>query len=226
MPRDFPRSNYESFYGLVIAKAVREKVTEDWKRQFIGAWKAVAYRFRACDKHQRQFNRSISRNGSAPREMEAYYQDHEFFCAFAAGLASLESLYYGLFACGALIMPSTFPFTLPSDYQKARPEATVKGFNKAFTGERITASLSTVWQSPERADWELIRNVLVHRVIPGRIIYMSTSGAPPPPPNEFVVGSRNIPIDVSTIGTRSQWLAASLNAILTEAVGPFSRYLS
>ena len=61
LPSDFPRNPDLSFFRRVETRAQQDGYPDDWQGHFIGSWKAVAYRFKACDQHSRSFTRSIEK---------------------------------------------------------------------------------------------------------------------------------------------------------------------
>ncbi len=215
MPADFPTAVYRSVYDHVVAKATTDKYPDEWMQQFIGSALAVAYRFRACTRHDAAFARSILAAGRTPDEYDRFTQDQELFNFFVTGLASLESLYFYLHAIGAQLAPSDFPFVTDADYRKIDLLKTTDRYTRAFPGA-LSDELRHVCASQERKDWEYARNVLVHRIASGgRVIHLWTQ--PPTEPDLIRIGSYKIPLTIHVTKSRRAWLAASLSEILTKA---------
>lgn len=215
MPADFPTGEYRAVYDRVIARATTDKYPDEWAQQFIGAALAIAYRFRACARHDAAFTRSVLIAGRTPDEYDRYAQDQELFNFFVTGFASLESLYFYLHAIGARLAPSDFPFLSDSDYRKVDLQRTVDRFKRAFPGT-LCDELLRAYTSQERQDWEYARNVLIHRVASGgRVIYLWTQ--PPTEPDAIRVGTHRVPITSHATKSRRAWLAASLKDILAQA---------
>jgi hypothetical protein len=218
LPGDFPRSPYLSFYWRVQARAQQDGYPDEWQGHFIGSWKAIAYRFRACEWHCRAFTRSVQRFGSAPLESHQYRQDADLFGFFMNGLAALESLYYCLFAMGSRLSPPDFPFATDADFRKVNPTNVAPAFARAYPGDALTIALLRVLATPGFKEWTEVRNVLAHRVAPGRTIYGGNVPAMIPP-DELRVGALRIPITDQTTASRRAWLASSLADILAQADG-------
>ena len=168
MPKDFEATAYESVHARINANQNTESDT--WQ-QYAGAWNAVAYRFLSVTESDKMFTKSIKRYGDAPKQPERYYQERELFSFFVNGLATIESLCYGLFAIGSMLNPQEFPTNTAKDLRLISPERTAGQFAKAFQGEGITFALQHLIATQEFRDWKEIRNVLAHRTSPGRLIY-------------------------------------------------------
>lgn len=223
LPSDFPRAPFLSFYWRVQAKAQRDGYPDEWQGHFIGSWKATAYRFRACESHCRAFTRSMAAFGSAPLESEQYRQDTDLFGFFVNGLSALESLYYCLFAVGSRLSPTDFPFVTDKDLRRVEPTSVVSAFGTAYRSDALTVALQRVLAMPEYAEWKEVRNVLAHRVVPGRTIYIGNVPARMPP-HELRVSGLRIPLTDQTTATRRAWLAPILTDVLLQADGFAARY--
>lgn len=214
MPTDFPTAIYRSVYDHVSTRASADKYPEEWLQQYIGSALAVAYRFRACAKHSEAFVKSILDAGRTPDEHDRFTQDQELFNFFVTGFASLESLYYNLYAIAARLAPSDFPFATDSDYRHIDLLKAVNRFKRAFPGN-LTDKLVHIQSSSQREEWEYARNVLIHRVASGgRVIFLWADT--PQQPDEIRIGNRKLPLTVDAIRERRAWLAASLSDILTQ----------
>lgn len=217
LPLDFPRSPYHSFYGRVQARAQADGYPNEWQVHFIGSWKAIAYRFRACEQHCRDFTHSVATVGGAPPESHQYRQDADLFGFFVNGLAALESLYYCLFAVGSRLSPAGFPFTTDRHIRKVKPASVASAFAKDYPGDALTEALHRVLATSAFQEWTEMRNVLAHRIVPGRIIYGGSVSATIPPPALRVSALLCIPITDETTSTRRAWLASTLTDVLTQS---------
>ena len=212
MPQDFEVVSYEAVHSRAVAR--KEACPESYD-QFAGAWRAVAYRFRSCTEHDLAFTESIRRAGDAPPSPERHIQERELFCFFVAGLAVIESFYYGMFAIASMLDSANFPVATPSDLRSISPRKTVERFGECFREETLTVALKRIIDDDVYREWKEIRNILTHRTVPGRIIYASVGSAKrPPPPAQWKIG---IQLDESTTGARREWLAQTVNALLREA---------
>ena len=211
MPKDFDVEPYEAIHLRVSASS---KVYPDSWAQYAGAWNAVAYRFLSCADHDRTFTESIQRAGDAPAQPERYIQERELFGFFVTGLAAIESLCYGLFAIASMLDSQNFPIKTPSDMKSITPKKTAKQFKEAFPRESITTALNKIVTAQEFREWKEIRNILAHRVAPGRVIYLSTKGS-----SRAALWETGIQLDKNTTASRREWLARTMNALLREADG-------
>lgn len=207
---DFPDSSYESTRNQVASKLQNPSHLLD---QFLGAWNAVLYRFLACAEHDDQFIVSIQRAGNSPQTVERYNQERELFNFFVNGLATIESLCYGLFAIGSALDVAKFPITSTEDMQAINPQKTAKQFQAAYPSEKLSVAIKAVVDSNEYKEWKDIRNVLAHRSAPGRIFHASSGGRG----DDTFWKLNNVRIDENTTATRRVWLASSVGKVLSEA---------
>ena len=208
----------------------------DWPRlhsfecdHFYSAWVAMAFRFRACADHHRNFAAVFQRTRGASQDMNLLYQeDDALFGFFMKGLSALESFYYSLYALGALIStpiqtpgvpPSDrFPWLDPNEPKKLRkitPEGTRDTFKKSFPGQPITEHLERLIDDPHYQAWCDIRNVLAHRAATaGRIVYLGPLKDGP----SFSVTpwAFDIPLDAMMTASRYDWLRETINSGVEE----------
>lgn len=207
MPLDFPSDTYNEV-GLRIGNL--DRLDGDPRREFVGAWLAVAYRSIACVEYSSDFTELMQLSGGNPSFQEQYLQEKYLFNFFINGLSVLESTCYSLFAMGALIKPSGFPFTTPEEKRKVFPKNTKKRYCENFAGENITNLIAELVSSTEYIDWQDTRNILAHRVVPGRIISASTTNM-----NNPDVWRNGITLDTNTTTSRLFWLTNQLTSLIT-----------
>lgn len=212
MPEDFAVEAYEAIYCRVVKKIGTQSNSYD---EFASAWNAVAYRFLSCTEYNKTFTESIQKSGNAPPHQERYVQERALFGFFLNGLATIESLCYGLFAIGSILLVQYFPFTIPEDKRRVSPEETTLRFKAAFPKDDITAILRDMTNSKGYRDWKNVRNVLTHRSAPGRHIY---KGGDRDGEVDWVHGNQ---IDENTTVTRRKWLAKTSSDLL-EATDVFT----
>ena len=162
MPDDFPSNSYEAIHTLVTAR--KDTYPDAW-REYAGAWNAVAYRFLSCARHDEAFTDTVRRFGTSPPPPQGFTQEDELFGFFVTGLAAIESLCYGLYFVGAMTDGTNFPAV---DLRGIEPAKTVAQFSGAFPNENITTALVQLKDDKDFKDWKEIRNILGHRVSPGR----------------------------------------------------------
>src|SRR3989442_15988282 len=107
MPADFPVEPYQALHARITQKM---SFQTDTGKQFAGAWNAVAYRFIATAEDDEAFSQSVRAYGGAPSPKQRYEQERCLFGFFTAGLATLESFCYGLFAVASIVDPTNFLF--------------------------------------------------------------------------------------------------------------------
>lgn len=167
----------------------------------------------ACKDYSHLFAESIKSHGDAPPPPERYTQERALFGFFINGIAVLESTYYGCNAIGALLLPAAFPLSTDAERRQATPENTRDRFEKEFPHEDLTKAMKVVLNDPQHSEWREIRNILAHRVAPGRVIYGSTSSGAPP----AIWKLKNIQIKLEVTGHREQWLTESLTRLIVSA---------
>lgn len=217
MPADFAVVPYEA-----VSKRIESRNTNDpaWV-EYAGAWNAVRYRFHACVTHEEAFTRSIKQAGDAPPQPERYVQERELFNFFVNGLATIESLCYGLYTLGAIVDGASFPMQKP---YAITPQSTRKKFAARFPGEAVAGALARLVDDPQFIAWNNIRNVLAHRSAPGRTIFASVGSVPTDPtPAEWK--GMNMVLDPQALAARREWLAATIRDLLIDADAFTSRHL-
>ena len=205
MPADFPVAAYESAYWLVDSR--RQTAPPETWGQYRDAWKALSYHFLSCANHDEAYTASVSKHGDGPPHPERYVQEHHLFGFFYTGLAVLEALHYGLFAMGALIRPQEFPMVTDEDMRAIKPAKTCATFSTIFPGEALTLKLGALKDDQEWKTWNDTRNVLSHRMIPGRA-FSDQGGA---------LWLNGIAINNKTTSSRRAWLIQHLSQILESA---------
>jgi hypothetical protein len=209
MPSDFPGLTYEAVYWLVDSKRPTSP-PEIWG-QYRDAWKALSYHFLSCAGHDEAYTASVQHHGDAPQHPERYKQEHHLFGFFYTGLAALEALHYGLFAMGALIRPQEFPMITPGNRRAVDPKKTFATFSTIFPGEALTHQLRTLKDDPQWTTWNDTRNVLSHRMIPGRA-FSDPGGA-----LWRIENGIEIAIDGRTTASQREWLVQHLSQIFESA---------
>jgi hypothetical protein len=143
-------------------------------------------------------------------------QQEALFIFFVAGCATVESFSYALFALGAMLRPTDFPMSIPSQRRGITPGLTQTKFATHFGGTPVEAALSTLVADLTYKKWRRIRNVLAHRIAPARQRFVtiheglqsSNVGPANPDPVWQIVGG--IPLNDQTTSDRRAWLAKRL----------------
>jgi hypothetical protein len=158
MPSDFNVAAYEAVHQRVSANSHRNQ--DAWE-QYAGAWNGVAYRFLACAESDIAFTTSIRQAGDTPPPLERYLQERELFNFFVTGLASIESLCFGLSAIGSMLAPAKFPMKTLNHLKNIYPKSTATRFASVFSGEPLSATLQHFTATPEFQYLNDIRNSAV-----------------------------------------------------------------
>ena len=209
-PPDFAVAEYEAIHQRVSAKS---KPNMGAWEQYTGAWNGLAHRFRTCAESDEAFTASIRQAGDAPPPSERYIQERELFSFFVAGLSSVESLCFALFAIGAMLRPNDFPMGTPKELRAISPESTARTFGSLYPGDAFTSALQQLTRSQEFRDWKEIRNILAHRAAPGRIIFAGITSN-----QQAAQWKVGISLDLNTTSSRRQWLSGQLTAVLRAVV--------
>src|SRR3712207_3499862 len=209
VPPDFAVAPYNAIHARITAKIPTNHIA--WSH-YAGGWNALAYRFRACAEHATAFTMSIRRAGKAPSPNERYVQERELFGFFVTGLSAIESCCYSLFALGAMLNLQAFPLIELRQLKAITPHKTTEQFSTVFPNEAITTTLAGMRRDVTYVEWWTIRNVLAHRLVPGR---QFTQSFPPQPLDEQVLWKDEaIPINIATTRTRRAWLATTIRHLL------------
>jgi hypothetical protein len=216
MPTDFPSGPFNTIQDHLRSRSVPSEL----RVEFAGGWNGLRYRFLTCTEHDEAFTGSIVCHGDAPPHPERYRQDRELFGFFVTGLAAIQCLCYSLFAVSAMLEPSAFPMTSEDALKKIEPERTAKSYNKGatFRTDPLADALMALVDDQAYKDWRNARNILAHRINPGRHIYAS---AGEDPGRCLDSSSRwkldHIILDRNTTAQRRLWLANRLADTLNAA---------
>ena len=175
--------------------------------QYRDAWKALSYHFLSCASHDEAYTASVTQHGDGPQQPERYVQEHHLFGFFYTGLATLEALHYGLFAMGALIKPQQLPMATEKNRRDIMPKYTFETFSTSFPAEALSFKLGALQDDQEWTTWNDTRNILSHRMIPGRAFGLSNVGL------GEAIWLNGIKIDRGTTLSRREWLGRHLSEI-------------
>jgi hypothetical protein len=142
---------------------------EFWS-DFAGGWLALAYRWRACFDANDAFVASVREHGETPTEGARYQQERLLYEFFISGLSVFESYAYALHAICSVLDASSFPLTSDAHRRAVSPAKLGSRLKASYPKEKLTITLGSVLDSAEYQRWSSLRNVLAHRVQPGRTI--------------------------------------------------------
>jgi len=207
MPDDFPVAAYESVHRSVEPRAT--KFPEIYE-QFGGAWNAVSYRFFAVAEYSAILSKSLAVRTST-RVAGRCEQERDLFGFFNSGFSVLESAFYGLFALGAFVVPAAFPINTPKDQQRISPSSTFDALRKTFAKEPIVTVTSTILSDTAYLEWREVRNILTHRAVPGRTVFLGIGGDDELPDQWKI---KNIPLNAQMTELRRNELSRLITELL------------
>jgi hypothetical protein len=205
MPKDFPQKLYEEIHSHCQPRMTPEPPNGERWNEYMAAWNAVAYRFRAVADHDEAFVLALFPDTHENR----YKQEKELFGFFVSGLSVLESFSYGLYFLASLVASQHFPI---QKRQEITLKVTGQCFDRAFPKKPITLCLHSLLNEVTYLEWKRIRNTLAHRCAPGRNIPFGGSSS-----QDDIWKLENIPLNRNITATRRRWLAVVLSNLLDEA---------
>jgi hypothetical protein len=137
------------------------------------AWNAIPYRFLSLADDSDRYTAAIQGSDTSHQR---YIQERHLFGFFTNGVSLFESFFYAMFAIGGLICPADFSLTTDADKRKITPSNTRKLYEIAFKGDGILSAFDSVLDDDKYQQWKDIRNILSHRMAPGRQVFMTNAG--------------------------------------------------
>lgn len=212
---DFPSKSYTDIFVIVdrFIKATQPELQtvvssiNPWT-EFTGGWNAVSARFEGCTDASEAYTKLVIEAGNSPAVPMRYTQDNELFIFFFAGFAVLDSLAYSLFSLGNMLASPEFPMNTEDDLKSITFAFTAKRFSTHYPREDLSAKLNALLATAKYEEWKNVRNILAHRVAPGRNFYM---GGDKNGLTEWTIG---VAIDDNTTQSRRIWLCRQLVELL------------
>jgi hypothetical protein len=124
---------------------------------------------------------SLSEAGPNPPPVDRYRQDQALADFFGNAFSAFESTFFALYSIGVFISPIHFSLATPKDQQRVAPAQTLAAFRTAFPTDPIVQDLETLLGEPTFKEMREIRNVVVHRSMPGRRMYVGLVQDDAPP---------------------------------------------
>jgi hypothetical protein len=163
-PADFPHQQHSNVLALVSAACAGQSERAAAGNEFAAAWSGVLYRFCAFDAHFVSLSRALAQvHAATPQAM--YELERDLFGVFTNGVATLESIAYGVFALGALVRPETFPLETPTDRRNATVGSALRLYSERFHDEDVTRVLFWWYNSREYGWWKDTRNLLAQQTV-------------------------------------------------------------
>jgi len=200
LPPDFPQDKYKKIYTKVLHYKDNFQLQ---CQQFSGGWRSLVYRYLACTKHSDDYINIIKKDRISPSHFLRYEQERELFNFFTNGLSAIETLGYMLYMICSIDNSNDFKVTTKEDLKDIVLNDTVSKLKKFYSVENITKELEKLINYQEYKDWVEVRNVLMHRETPGRIIMASTRKAEK---ERSDLWFKDIAINTQTTVCRLNWL--------------------
>lgn len=213
LPVDFPTDLLETEYRrlLDLFQPPRE-IRSHWAMAF----KAVAYRFRAAAEYDGLFQELIAKHGVAPAVDIDYGHDKALFGFFVSGLSSIEAFYYAAHVLAAAIDSEAFRTDVRS-LGLIKPSTVVRDFEDRWSDLQLTCALRELVADPMYDRWRHVRNVLAHRAVLLKDIYISPGGTDAVSWNLERAGTRSSADTFSISVTKDHrvWLAGQLRTLVS-----------
>jgi hypothetical protein len=168
MPDIFPISEWEAFhaFGLNLCPG-----TSDAAGEFVRALGASAFRLRSAD----EALASITAGWDAAAgtiAFEAHYaQQRDLFSYFACLQSSVESALYACYIVLAHRHPSAIPWADLKPRKRQLEKELPKKLAQVYpTGSPLQATVIALAVSPQWAEIDAFRNLLIHRALPSRLV--------------------------------------------------------
>ncbi|MGH9425684.1 MAG: hypothetical protein ACRD2L_05180, partial [Terriglobia bacterium] len=162
----------------------------------------------SCAGHDEAFTAAFEQGGDGPPPPERHRQEYELFGFFVTGLASLESFCYAVYAMAVMSRSPRLVFPNPRDIKVS---STANMMAQQFPGIPLTRALTALCTEAAYAEWKEVRNILAHRITPGRQFYLSTG--PDQRPAEWL----GIGLTDRFTRARRAWLAERLELLVAAA---------
>lgn len=163
-PGGFPAEIYNRVHQIINYKASGHPNAI----KFSGAWNALAYRNLEADECAVQFARHFAKYGSSPSSQERYHQERSIFDFYSAAVSCLDAVTFAIFAIASLKHGTTFPLSTEKDEKNATPDKLLAKLQANFPSDTITGAWEALCSNPQNKEIRDIRNVLTHRISPGR----------------------------------------------------------
>jgi hypothetical protein len=89
MPAGFPAAPFDAVYEIVQSLAPKHA---ELRLNFVGAWLALGYRYRAMAEYGEEFTKLIVADGPGPSMEKRYLQERALFGFFGNAFTAFEAL--------------------------------------------------------------------------------------------------------------------------------------
>lgn len=165
VPNDFPSESYQA------VRAEVKSMSTPFHTHFAGGWNAVAYRYTAADKFNSEFVKAYVVHGDMPPPNQRFDQENALFGFFTVSCSVLDSAFFALYAILGFLKPEAL-FLTEEALRKVTPQVVVKTMKQHFANDPSCTCLGEVLAQPQLEHLRYMRNVLTHRVVPGRMAFV------------------------------------------------------
>jgi hypothetical protein len=218
IPRSYPSDTHVQIHELAHQCFTALVVADDVQSELRSGLNSMVYRFKSCVESGDAFSQSVIAHGAAPPQPQRYYQERDFFLFVMSGATCLESMVYALFAWGAAIHPTDFPFDTDAQRRQVSIQTAASAYGKIDQGDQLANALRSIRGSNEYNEWMTLRRVLFHRGLPGRVIRFSTGPTEPTSRYHAFADLGGIEVHPDSISSMLTWLATILESTLSNAL--------
>ena len=179
-------------------------------RHFGTAWNGVEQRYRMACEYRDEFAQLVSQAGPGARR---YEEDKALFGFFGAVTSVVDCLSYSVHAVGSMRSPAEFCFTRAA-LKNVKTHIVDQKVAALFTGTDLAVEFTALRNSRELKNLKTVRNVLIHRVVPGRQIHLSTHTAVPDDWDLKIHGEDDLTLDICEVDSFLSWLPPTLERIM------------
>jgi len=206
-PASFPIVAYESVQKRMGPQQPLHP--NEW-RHHTGGWNAVHYRIIGCEKCVGRYTDSFAISGVAPQLDEQIAQDNALFGFFVYALSAIESYFFAMHAVASILAPADFPMATEQDLKRITPKVTIQRFDRKFGGNVVSTVMKQTVSEAEYQEWKDLRNVLVHRSVPGRLFFQPSRSTP----RDADWMDMGIVLNLNTLDSRYPWLTSVLERLI------------
>jgi len=128
----------------------------------------VFYRRQAAQQYSDDFVAEMQKPDPAENR---YDEEKALLGFFTSALSAVESFYFCAYFAGWLVSPAFFKHV--ANPNRITVERAAQAFSKAFPSDPFPMQMASLQNDSQFREIEEVRNVLAHRVLPGRIRHLS-----------------------------------------------------
>jgi hypothetical protein len=172
-----PDAYLSSLYGPLNRRCQADSRLQPASHAFYAAKSAVSTRMKAIDEHAKKFEDLVD-DPKRPSELAKRLpiENQVLFDFFANGLSALESFCFASYYVGAVI--DSAKFNVNKNPRGIVPKEVSARFNALDPTDGFTLALSACLSSSEFQLLTAMRNMLLHRLHPGRSVRVFNPSAP------------------------------------------------